>query len=154
MKYIILFVGSFILFFSCKQESSKNYEAELLSLKKELLASKNEINDLKESNKKPLVHVVFLKAKDNISELEKDTLFTALKSLKNQIPYIIDYQVGIPADTGDSRLISDYDYVLYMGFKDLDALRKYQKNKFHLSVREQIKKYLAKVPVVYDFYEQ
>lgn len=98
-----------------------------------------------------LVHVVTLQLKATVSEAERQTIRTELEKLA-ELPQLQTMQIGTPADTGDPRAVTDYDFILHMGFNSMETLASYQQDERHLAVRAAIGPFLAGPPVVYDFY--
>ena len=56
----------------------------------------------------------------------------ALQSMKGNVSSLMDIEVGV--NLSDSA--EAYDVVLIVTFKDIESLRKYEKDPFHLSVKE------------------
>lgn len=101
--------------------------------------------------KEQLVHMVTFQLKEDLDPASVQTFVDGIRSLC-EIPYLSDCFTALPADTGDPRLVSDYDLLLQMRFDSEDLLRKYAQDEFHLSVRKRIKSYLKAPPVVYDYW--
>jgi len=56
----------------------------------------------------------------------------ALLSMKDTVPSLMDIEVGVNfSDSAEA-----YDVVLIATFKDIESLRKYEQDPFHLSVKE------------------
>ena len=89
-----------------------------------------------------LVHLVYLKAKEEISDEEKALMKASLQSL-GEIPQTVGLTVGEPAETGDPRLVSDYTFVLQMAFENESDMQVYATDSFHLKVRASLKPFLA-----------
>lgn len=100
----------------------------------------------------PLKHIVLLELKENCSEQDIERVVQALYSLQ-EIEEVIDLEVSQALDTGDDRLLSGYDIILYTELGSEADLKKYSKDEFHLSVREDLKPYLATKPKVIDAFE-
>ncbi len=142
-----------ILLVSCKPTTdNKGLLDEISTLKKEVAHLKS--TQAQAENKKQkvtLVHAVFFQLKDNLTDKEIQTFMDAIKSLE-KIAQTIDLKTGKLADTGDPRLAKDYNAALIMGFENQEALAIYEKDTFHAQVRKDVGKFLAKAPVVYDFW--
>lgn len=98
-----------------------------------------------------LIHMVTFKLKPDLNPAEVQAFVDGIRSLCS-IPYLSDCLTATPAETGDARLVSDYDLLLQMSFRNMELLERYSKDEFHLAVRKNIKSYLAEAPVVYDFW--
>ena len=61
-----------------------------------------------------------------------ETAATALRSMKGVIPCLLDIEVGV----NFSEATAAYDLVLNMTFKDLNSLRQFEQDPFHLSVKK------------------
>ncbi len=96
------------------------------------------------------LHEVYFNFKKDISEKDKANFLAILSELKN-IPEAKGTQIGIPKDTGDKRIRSDYDMVLHMSFNNLADYQTYQNHETHLSVKKRIGSMLSAPPFVYDF---
>ncbi len=117
----------------------------------ELEKTKAELVSLKNAPRGKLMHVVYLKTKPDLKEEQIIDLKFKLNSLSS-LEGVMELEIGEPADTGDPRLNSDYNYVLQMRFGSEADLAKYQKNEIHLKARADTKDYLAGPPVVFDFW--
>jgi len=102
------------------------------------------------SNKK-LMHIVYLKTKDNLDELALIEIKTQLQSLA-EISGVIDLTVGTKAKTNDNRHFENYNLALQMKFNSIDDLNVYAINEYHLKVRESIKPVLTAPPIVFDYW--
>ena len=136
--------------------SNPDYPAQLEAAQTEIQALKTQLENRIQAQEEQisfentLVHIVLLQLNEDISDEEKETLVKKLESLAD-IPTVKNLQIGMPEDTDDPRAMTDYDLVLHMGFSSLDNLVTYQKDENHLAIRADLKPYLAKPPVVYDF---
>ena len=81
-----------------------------------------------------LRHVVFFKFKDGVGEEEIADLETSLAELPPVIPEILSYEFG--QDTVHSE--RSYDLALVSTFRDLEALRRYQKHPDHQVVLRKV----------------
>ena len=126
-------------------------------MQKELNATKAELEKMRSNDSTSavavsplLMHTVFFKTKPDLTEEELTDFKTKMNDLSD-IPGAINLRFGKPAETGDPRLSSDYDFVLHMGFASLNELEAYQKNATHIRAKESTKGYLTAPPVVFDY---
>jgi hypothetical protein len=126
-------------------------QKELTVAQADLAEANAELENLKKPAERVLVHTVYLKTKPDLVPEQKADLVGKLKSLST-IQGILEVRIGEPAETGDPRLNSDYNYVLYMKFASEADLAAYQKNDLHLKSREATKDYMAGPPVVFDYW--
>lgn len=145
----LFFFISLISFTSCGGECP--VQKELSVVQAELAEANAELADLRKPEGKVLVHTVYLKTKTDLLSEQKDDLMGKLRSLST-IPGILEMRVGEPAETGDPRLNSDYNYVLHMKFASEADLTAYQKNETHIKSVEATKSYMAGPPVVFDYW--
>lgn len=124
--------------FQQKSTEYANLQKEMLSLQSQSLVDA------------PLIHLVFFKVKDDISEANKTTLLNTLKGLAD-IEVVKDFEVGEFEDLGDKRALSDYDVAIEMGFLTKEDYEKYQSDERHLQAKEALKPFLAGPPASYDF---
>lgn len=117
----------------------------------ELKKANDEIAELKAGHSNLLVHTVYFKVNDGISEEDKNSFKSKLKAL-SAIDEVKELTVGEPAATGDPRLVSNYTFVLQMGFSSEEDLAGYQENPVHLKTKEEVKPLLSAPPVVYDYW--
>jgi hypothetical protein len=81
-----------------------------------------------------LRHVVFFKFRQGVGEEKIADLETSLAELPPVIPEILSYEFG--RDTVRSE--RSYDLALISTFKDLDALKRYQKHPDHQIVLSKV----------------
>jgi hypothetical protein len=103
-----------------------------------------------QKNPNPLVHIVFLKVKDDISATDKAALMQTLKGLAD-IEEAKNLEVGDFEDLGDERALSDYDVVMQMDFNSKEDYTKYQSDERHIQAKAAMKPFLAGPPATYDF---
>lgn len=146
MKYLgLVFIISWVL--ACQSQGNSQKEA--------LEASQAKVEELQtaihqmEAKGKILTHHVYFNLKASLTDEEESHFEKGLRSL-SKVEVAKGLKVGRGADTGDSRLVSDYDFVLSMYFEGLEDLEQYAKDSFHLEVRKEIGPMLEKAPVVYD----
>lgn len=137
-----------IPFLACT--TTKNLELQLAEAQAEiaLLQAETSLQNLDESQ---LVHIVFLKLKDDIQEQSRLELLDAIKDLQ-AIESLNNLVIGEIAQTNDARFISDHELVFYIWVSNMDDYAFYQKHELHLQLKQIAKKYLAKAPAVYDFW--
>ncbi len=140
MKNILIFSSIFLLF-SCKNNTDISTEV------------KNTHEEIQANNKEnPLLyHLVFLKLKDSISQERIVGIEKAIKEI-GTLKGVHDFHLGKPADTGDARLYTDYDYMLSMYFDKIEDLKSYSKDSTHLEIRKAIKDDLKQAPMVVDYW--
>lgn len=102
----------------------------------------------KEAAYSGLTHCVFLKLKDSQTAAEVKQQLLQLDSITEVETIVV---VG-RTDVGDSRAL-DYDLLIIATFTDQAALKRYDQNKFHQQIRQQLKPYLAGPPATFDFME-
>ncbi|MEZ4885709.1 MAG: Dabb family protein [Chitinophagales bacterium] len=145
------------LFSSCRQVPDSNLQTELEGLQTQLqqkttdLANlRKEMSSIVSAQQTPLVHLVFLKVKDDISAEDKTALMNTLKRLAD-IAEVKNLHVGDFEDLGDERALSDYDVVMQMGFQTKEDYQKYQADERHIQAKAAMKPFLAGPPATYDF---
>lgn len=147
MKNIGVILVSIIIFSSCHSVDDNQVALEASqAVIKEL---QEKINRIEDRPSKILTHDVYFDLKDDLSEADISRFETGLRSL-SKVDAAKALKVGRGADTGDKRLVSNYDFVLSMYFESQKDLEKYANDEFHLGVRKEIGPMLEKAPVVYD----
>ena len=97
-----------------------------------------------------LVHTLYLKLSPGVAdELKRQFIidFSQLEKL-NLVESVV---IGIPFDSGDSRLYKDYDLAAVLVFRDGKNLDLYQKHPDHIALRKKYSNIFAKAPLVFDF---
>ena len=153
MKNLLFLSAILFLLASCGGECETKTQldaanAELATAKKELAELKS-----KQTGQWVLVHNVFFKTDPYLSDIKTSYFIDKLKTL-SQIEYPKTVWVGKPAPSGDPRLPHDYQVALQVTFSSIEDLFKYQKDPNHLKLKEEVSKYLAGPPVVYDFWAE
>ena len=97
-----------------------------------------------------LIHFVFLNLKDDASI---QLVIDEIKKI-DDIPEVLDLQVGPFTDLGDQRAMSDYELVMEMSFHSTEDYEAYQAHPIHLNLKEQLGGYLAGPPATYDYLKQ
>ena len=153
----LLFLSLLVFCFctSCKENDGANQQ--VLAIQKQLAATSLELDQLqkklddKENQTGKLVHVVYFDLKEDL-EKDKVLAFTeAIQQLK-KIKFLKDLEIGAMADSGDKRMLSEFEMMMSMTFKDLAELEQYQKHPVHLQLKERVGEFLAKPPRVYDYW--
>lgn len=126
---------------ACQQELSEK------TLALEAIANTSENEDPK------LVHTVYLKVKDDISEADRSRLMEGIKTLAS-IPGVYHFKTGSFKDLGDKRALSDYEVALQMEFLDEEAYRRYQQDSVHIGFKKSVADLLAGPPATHDFVKQ
>lgn len=98
-----------------------------------------------------LGHMVFLKLREDLGYEPRDSLIRQIRYM-DTITGVLHMKIGTRAKTGDPREITDHDLVFTLYFKDSLALREYDINPGHLTLKKNSKPYLAGPPQVYDFW--
>lgn len=71
-----------------------------------------------------------------------------LRSMKGKIPSLIDMEVGVNFSESNEA----YDVLMIGTFKNIEALRKYEKDPFHLTVKDFVQgQYEKRAVVDYEF---
>lgn len=153
MKNLLLLLTISALLAGCGGECK--HEKELAALHEKLTLTEAELSVYleNENTDSVLVHNVFFKTKPELTEKEMTDLMAKLASL-DQVESTQNVWVGKPADTGDPRLVSDYQVALQVTFESEEKLAEYQQDAHHLKMREEASKYFAAPPVVYDFWAE
>ncbi len=149
MRKIFLLPVCLVCLISCEFEDPSRVE----TMAREITSLKQELEDCRKADPTAgeyLMHSVFFNWKEDISDEEKTTFETELQRL-GQIEHVMNVEVGVPESTGDKRLRSDYDMVLYVTFKSKEELDAYQADPLHLEVKGKVGPMLAGAPFVYDF---
>ncbi len=157
MKYVLFIpILGLLMLFSCADpdlsQKLEEAQARLNEAKTSLDAMQVKLDSIDIAGKeKKLVHLVFLKLKDNLRPTDSTMLFKIVSLLEN-IDGVHDFQVGEFADLGDQRVLSDYGIILSMSFKTKAYYNYYQGVEVHERVREQLKRFLAAPPTTYDYW--
>ncbi len=93
-----------------------------------------------------LKHVVFMKFKTGVDELQIEDLKGSLGSLPGKIDEIIGFEFG-PDILKSER---SYDFALIATFTDLDSLKRYQAHPDHIPVIQKVRSLCDSILVV-DF---
>ena len=96
-----------------------------------------------------LLHSVYLPLKNDLSEDEVNKLITEIKGLRD-IPSVKNLHVGSLANTGDQRMLAEFDIVMALTFEDLEGLEAYQVHEIHQTLKAGIGTWLSGAPKVHD----
>lgn len=157
MNRIFLLLGLWMIMGCSSQLDSElpsksndtDFESVQEDMKQQIKEVEATVKALKPPSQKILTHHVYFNLKDDLTDKQKQSFEKGLKSL-SKIEVAKNLKVGKSANTGDKRLVSNYDYVLTMHFESMEDLKTYANDEFHLKVRGEIGPMLAKAPIVYD----
>jgi hypothetical protein len=97
-----------------------------------------------------LKHIVLFNMKDSLPEVSHD-FFLQNMDLLSTIPEVIEFEWGKFAELGDPRALSEYEYIMRMGFENREAYKRYQKDSLHLEIKKKLMPFLAAPPATYDY---
>ena len=153
----LFFIGLFIIVVAGCNDKNAAMQKQLHKMQQDLDTRIQKLQHIEQKvasidlvEKGDFLHAVYFNFKENISEKDRTEFLVILNELKT-IAEAKGTQIGIPKDTGDKRIRSDYDMVLHMSFNNLADYQTYQKHETHLSVKNRIGSMLAAPPFVYDF---
>jgi septal ring factor EnvC (AmiA/AmiB activator) len=147
MKYILL-IGTLCCMMSCQQANDKLL-TELDTAKAQIAQLQEEVKGTSTPVQKVMTHTLYFNLKKDLTKEQIVAFEKGLRSLST-ITAAKEVKVGKSAKTEDVRLISNYDYVLTMYFKNDEDLQTYSHDDFHMKVRAEIGPMLEKAPIVYD----
>lgn len=104
-------------------------------------------------NQSQLVHLVWLKLKEDASDQDVDALFGEIKKLA-AIEEVNGLEMGSFHDLGDARAMSDLDVVMQMRFDSQEDYQTYQAHPIHLQLKSDLVDYLSAPPVTYDYWSK
>ena len=107
---------------------------------------KAEVDSLKTPALGLLMHQVYFDVKPGM----EDQLITSIKSL-NDIPFLLDVQVGKLKDLNDPRAMSNYEVSMTVVLANEADYQAYQKHPIHLKLKEVAANILLGPPTTYDF---
>ena len=142
-----------LFFYACS--SNTTLQEELKSAQSTVSQQEEIIDSLKallatESQQK-LVHVVYFKLKDDLSESDRKVLIAEINKIE-AIPVLSNLEVGKFQDLGDQRSMSDYSIVMQMDFENEEDYKIYQEHSIHLALKAAIGPYLGGPPTTYDYW--
>jgi len=91
-------------------------------------------------------HIVFMKFKAGVTDKDIAEIEKGLGGLPGRIPEIKEYQFGRDI----VRSERSYDFALVSAFEDMEALKRYQVNQYHLPVVAKVKE-LSESILAVDF---
>lgn len=156
MKNLIkAFYFSLLFLFACSpnaeiQEQLQTAEAELAKAKEALNQAQEEVMALQAADNVPIIHTVYFKIKEGLSESDMNTFVDEVKNLA-QIEVVKDLEVGTFLDVGDERALSEYGIVMQVGFAKEADMAIYQQHPIHLGLKDKLGQWLAGPPAVHDF---
>ncbi len=139
-----------LLFSGCYRSELEKSQARLAEVEAEM-AKAAAIHEAVDAY--PLVHIVWLKMKDDASPQDHAALIAELEKLAG-ISEVKGLEIGRFHELGDSRAMSDLDLVMQMRFSTEDEYRTYQDHPIHLQLKKDIGKYLGGPPVTYDYWTE
>jgi hypothetical protein len=97
-----------------------------------------------------LKHIVLFNLKDSLPEVSHDLFLQSMDQLSS-IPEVIEFEWGKFADLKDPRALSEYEYIMRMGFENREAYKRYQNDSLHLRIKKKLRPFLAAPPATYDY---
>lgn len=97
-----------------------------------------------------LKHIVLFNLKDSLPEVSHD-YFLQNMDLLSTIPEVIEFEWGKFAELEDPRALSEYEYIMRMGFENREAYKRYQQDSLHLEIKKKLIPFLAGPPATYDY---
>ncbi len=94
-------------------------------------------------------HILLFKFKEGVGEKEKNIGINMLRDLKNKIPEIKEWEVGVQRKKELSEKF--YDFVQVSSFEDEKAMDAFSQNPEHEKVKQYLKARATWVKVDYDF---
>ena len=93
-------------------------------------------------------HILLFKFKKGVSQEEKDIGINMLKSLKDKIPEIKEWEIGVQRTKEESEKF--YDFAQVSSFENMEAIESYGENPIHEEVKQYLKARTTWVKVDYD----
>jgi hypothetical protein len=97
-----------------------------------------------------LKHIVLFNLKDSLPEVSHDLFLQSMDQLST-IPEVIEFEWGKFAELEDPRALSEYEYIMRMGFENREAYKRYQNDSLHLRIKKKLRPFLAAPPATYDY---
>jgi len=135
---------------NCQQQSNQNIAQERTIIEQ---ASFNESTELIKLSDFPLVHIVFLDLKDDITIEELSLIFKQIESL-NKIEEVNNLRIGSFENMKDARAMSNLELAFDMEFENKRTYKIYQNHQIHLDLKKNLGPMLNGPPVTYDFYKK
>lgn len=142
--YIISFLGM-----GCK-EARPDLSPQLAEAQAQLSEQEVVIAELEKGYENQLVHTVYFKLKENISEEEKTAMLVEIEKLRN-IEVVNNLEVGIFKELGDERALSEYEIMFQITLDNEEEYHIYQAHEIHQNLKKEAAKYLGAPPVTHDF---
>ncbi len=142
----LLFIPFLFLLSGC----SLKLQHELTETRLALRQTEMQLAEVKLGQESKVVHILYFKLKEDISQEESDLFLDYLKQL-GELPYVRSFKLGKPADVPDPRSRKDYDIAMEMQFTNIAELNAYQQDSTHLAIRALTIPMVGAPPVVYDF---
>ncbi len=92
-------------------------------------------------------HILLFKFKQGVSEEEKNIGIEMLKALKNKVPEIGEWEIGIQREKSEKF----YDFAQVSSFESIEDMKNFRENPEHEKVRVYLKERADWVKVDYDF---
>jgi len=148
MKRGIYIIIAFLLF-SC---NIKNVQQELNNVRNDFEKVSQELENCKQVKlDNYLIHQVYFKLKDNISNEDKILFIKGLEKL-NSIEVVENIIVEEREDVGDeSRALTQFDVLMQLTFENKAALDIYSNHTYHQEIKKEIGGFLAAPPMTFDF---
>lgn len=93
-------------------------------------------------------HILLFKFKQGVSEEEKSKGIEKPRSLKDKIPEIKEWEIGVQREKSDRY----YDFAQVSSFENTEDMEKFKKNSEHEKVRAYLKERADWVKVDYDLF--
>jgi hypothetical protein len=98
-------------------------------------------------NSSLLKHLVFLNLKPDI---DLELLLLELQAL-SEIATLDSFSVGKFIDLNDPKAMSNYEIIMEMTFKDVEAYQAYQEDSLHVAMVKKTKSFMEGPPLSYDY---
>jgi len=91
-------------------------------------------------------HILLFKFKEGVSEEEKNIGIEMLRALKDKVPEIREWEIGVQREKSDRF----YDFAQVSSFESVEDMEYFGKNPEHEKVRQYLKERADWVKVDYD----
>ncbi|MCF7834142.1 MAG: Dabb family protein [Candidatus Pacebacteria bacterium] len=92
-------------------------------------------------------HILLFKFKQGVSEEEKNKGIEMLRSLKEKVPEIKEWEIGIQREKSEKF----YDFAQVSSFENIEDIKRFGENPEHEKVKAYLKERADWVKVDYDF---
>ncbi|MEO1435934.1 MAG: Dabb family protein [Bacteroidota bacterium] len=140
----------FLTFVGCSNTADQTRQLEQLQAKVDRLEQLLLTYQTNEDQKGELVHVVWFSIKEGISTSDMKPFVDAVKNLGN-IKQVKNLRYGKFEDLGDTRALSDYEFVMEMTFQNREYYAQYQAHPIHLELKQVAGNYVDAAPATYDY---